>query len=55
MRNSIYLILSLFFLNSCAFHSGMMTGNASLADGNFRVVKLASGEVSPSIYWELEG
>ncbi|WP_146194173.1 DUF6567 family protein [Brumimicrobium oceani] len=31
------------FLNSCAFHSGVMTGNAALSDANFKVVDYAVG------------
>jgi hypothetical protein len=30
-------------MSSCAFHSGMMTGNASISNNNFRVVNFAEG------------
>jgi len=30
-------------INSCAFHSGVMTGNAALSDANFKVVDYAIG------------
>ncbi len=55
MRNSLYLIISLFFLNSCAFHTGMMTSSASLTDGNFKVVQFASGEVTTRHFFGIGG
>tara|TARA_R110002050_G_scaffold300621_1_gene471011 strand:+ start:40656 stop:41429 length:774 start_codon:yes stop_codon:yes gene_type:complete len=43
MQKSLQLLFILFLFSSCAFHSGMMTGNASLTDANFQVVQLAVG------------
>lgn len=38
------IIASLFLmLTSCAFHGGMMTGNASLSGNNFKTIKLVKG------------
>ena len=31
------------FLSSCAFHGGMMTGNANLSGGDFEIVSIESG------------
>ena len=55
MRNSFYILLSVFFFNSCAYHSGVMTGNASLTDGNFQVVKLAVGHARVSHFLGIGG
>lgn len=37
------LLILLVFLSSCAFHSGLMTGNASLSDPEFSIVDFAIG------------
>ena len=40
----LFILLTFsFFINSCATHSGMMTGNAALSDANFKVVDYAIG------------
>lgn len=31
------------FLSSCAFHGGMMTGNANLSGGDFEIISIESG------------
>lgn len=37
------IIASLLTLSSCAFHSGMMTGNANLSGDNFEILSIESG------------
>ena len=37
------IIASLLILSSCAFHSGMMTGNASLSGDDFEILSIESG------------
>ncbi|WP_262708072.1 hypothetical protein [Brumimicrobium glaciale] len=32
------LLIFTITINSCAFHSGVMTGSAALSDANFKVV-----------------
>jgi hypothetical protein len=39
----VVTVVSVFLLSSCAIHTGMMTGNASLSANNFKTVKMASG------------
>ncbi len=46
------LILS---FTSCAIHSGMMTGNAAISDGNFKVVKVATGTAKATKVFGLGG
>ncbi len=43
MKAKFYFFLTLlvFFTSSCAFHSGMMTGNASLGGNEFELVRIA--------------
>jgi len=46
MKTTAHIFTFLSFvllLNSCAFHSGVMTGNAALSDANFKVVDYAIG------------
>jgi hypothetical protein len=40
------VILLLFLCNSCAFHKGVMTGNASLQGSNFEIIDMATGKAS---------
>lgn len=43
MRLSFLIVLIAFIFSSCAFHSGVMTGSASITDANFKYVALAKG------------
>ncbi|NEN25017.1 hypothetical protein G3O08_16065 [Cryomorpha ignava] len=43
---SVFTLRTIFFglfLSSCAFHGGMMTGNASLSGGDFEIISIESG------------
>lgn len=42
-------------MSSCAVHSGMMTGSASLSSNNFKMVKLASGTASTTKIFGIGG
>lgn len=42
----LIVILILFLCNSCAFHKGVMTGNASLQGTNFELIDMATGKAS---------
>jgi len=44
MKNLLLISLLALIMSSCAFHAGMMTGNASITDNNFRVVKIIDGQ-----------
>lgn len=46
MKNLLLFSLIALLTSSCAFHAGMMTGNASISDNNFRVVKIIDGQAS---------
>lgn len=39
-------IITLFLLQGCATHWGMMSGNASLSSDNFTMLKIATGTAS---------
>jgi hypothetical protein len=55
MRNSFYLIISLFVFNSCAYHSGVITSSASLTNANFQVVELAIGKAQTTHVFGIGG
>ncbi|MBS2098810.1 DUF6567 family protein [Carboxylicivirga linearis] len=46
MKQIIFSLISILFFSSCAVHSGIITGNASINDSNFRIVGLAVGQAS---------
>jgi hypothetical protein len=39
-------VLVMFFLSSCAFHTGIMSSSVSLSSNNFKMVKFAQGDAS---------
>ena len=43
MRVLFFTLVVSFFTTSCAFHSGMMTGNAAITDANFQYIALVKG------------
>jgi len=49
------LTIFTFILSSCAFHSGMMTGNAALTTNNYKLVKIASGTASTTKIFGIGG
>jgi hypothetical protein len=48
LLKSVVAISFVLLLSSCATHWGTMSGSASLASNNFKVVKMASGTASSS-------
>ncbi len=46
MKTLLLSVVTALLLSSCATHTGMLTGNASLTDANFKVVGLAVGQAS---------
>lgn len=46
MKNVFILTFTLLIFSSCAVHSGMMTGNASITNANFKYVGIAKGQAS---------
>ena len=48
-------VVSVLFFSSCAVHTGMMTGNASLSSNNFKTVKMASGTSKATKFFGLGG
>ncbi|UTW66916.1 hypothetical protein KFE94_02025 [bacterium SCSIO 12643] len=46
MKNLLLINLLALIMSSCAFHTGMMTGNASIANNNFRVAGIIDGQAS---------
>lgn len=55
MRALIFTLLVCFFTSSCAFHSGMMTGNAAISDSNFQYVALAKGTATTTHFLGIGG
>jgi hypothetical protein len=41
--NKIFVILMVIIFNSCAIHTGILSGDASLSTNNFKMVKLTNG------------
>jgi hypothetical protein len=42
-KNVLYLLGTIVFLSSCAFHQGFISGSASISTSNFKTIKLATG------------
>lgn len=40
---SLFTILTAILISSCAYHGGMMTGNANLSGGDFEIISIESG------------
>ncbi len=55
MKKSILLLLLPILFASCAIHSGMMTGNASLGDNNFEMIGVAVGQARASYVFGIGG
>lgn len=55
MKQSFLSLLSILVLSSCAVHSGMMTGNASIANSDFQIIGLAVGQASTTQIFGIGG
>jgi Family of unknown function (DUF6567) len=51
----ISVAIIVFIASSCATHWGMMSGNASLASNNFKMIKIASGSSTATKVFGLGG
>ncbi len=55
MNRTLIIFLSMTLLSSCAYHSGVMTGNAFLSDSDFTIVDLAIGRAEITKVFGLGG
>lgn len=55
MRVLFFTLIVSLFTTSCAFHSGMMTGNAAITNSNFRYLGLAKGTVTTTHFLGVGG
>ena len=52
----LFFIISIVsFLSSCAVHTGMMTGSASLSNPDFSIIKVVSGSASAHYFLGIGG
>ncbi|MCU4162461.1 DUF6567 family protein [Carboxylicivirga caseinilyticus] len=55
MKTIIFSFAFMLLLSSCAVHSGMITGNASLNDANFQIIGLGVGQAKTTQVFGLGG